>query len=62
MIAAKVRHANASLRKKDDAALVEAAGTGSSEAFEVLVRRYQVRIPQVRPDAENIIERTFHKA
>jgi RNA polymerase sigma-70 factor (ECF subfamily) len=55
--------------EEDDAALVTAAKCGSSEAFEVLVRRYQARILSVawrftrnREDAEDITQQTFQKA
>jgi hypothetical protein len=57
------------LAEEDDAALVTAAKCGSTEAFEVLVRRHQARILSVawrftrnREDAEDITQQTFQKA
>ena len=55
--------------EEDDAALVTAAESGSTEAFEVLVRRHRARILSVawrftrnREDAEDITQQTFQKA
>jgi RNA polymerase sigma-70 factor (ECF subfamily) len=57
------------LAEEDDAALVAAAKCGSTEAFEVLVRRHQARILRVawrftrnREDAEDITQQTLQKA
>jgi RNA polymerase sigma-70 factor (ECF subfamily) len=57
------------LAEEDDAALVTAAKCGSTEAFEVLVRRHQPRILSVawrftrnREDAEDITQQTLQKA
>jgi RNA polymerase sigma-70 factor (ECF subfamily) len=57
------------LAEEDDAALVTAGKYGSTEAFEVLVRRHQARILSVawrftrnREDAEDITQQTLQKA
>jgi RNA polymerase sigma-70 factor (ECF subfamily) len=55
--------------EEDDAALVTAAKCGSTEAFEVLVRRHQAKILGVawrftrnREDAQDITQQAFQKA
>jgi RNA polymerase sigma-70 factor, ECF subfamily len=55
--------------KAEDRVLVAAAKSGSISAFEVLVRRHQVRILRVaqrvtcnRQDAEDIVQQSFQKA
>jgi RNA polymerase sigma-70 factor, ECF subfamily len=57
------------LAEQDDTALVTAAGSGSNEAFEVLVRRHQARLLHVAwrftrnlEDAEDITQQAFQKA
>jgi RNA polymerase sigma-70 factor (ECF subfamily) len=57
------------LAEEDDAALVTTAKCGTTEAFEVLVRRHQARILSVawrftrnREDAEDITQQAFQKA
>jgi RNA polymerase sigma-70 factor (ECF subfamily) len=57
------------LAEEDDAALVTAAQYGTTEAFEVLVRRHQARILRAawrftrnREDAEDIVQQSFQKA
>jgi RNA polymerase sigma-70 factor (ECF subfamily) len=57
------------LAEEDNAGLVTAAKCGSTEAFEVLVRRHQARILSVawrftrnREDAEDITQQAFQKA
>jgi RNA polymerase sigma-70 factor (ECF subfamily) len=57
------------LADEDDATLVVTAESGSNEAFEVLVRRYQGRILSAawrftrnQEDAEDIVQRSLQKA
>jgi RNA polymerase sigma-70 factor (ECF subfamily) len=57
------------LAEEDDATLVTAVKCGNTEAFEILVRRYQARILSVawrftrnREDAEDVTQQAFQKA
>src|SRR5713101_257678 len=56
-------------RQDEEATLVLAAKCGNGYAFEVLIRRYQIRIlaiarrfTRIREDAEDIVQQSFQKA